>query len=245
MPAAIVIIGGLGNDAAYFKPMRTRMASADASSVFVPLGPDVEARAREALGRAAPSERVLVGNSLGAMVALQIAADTPVPRLILVNPPSLHEASRLRPGWRGALALTRLRERAARALLRTLSGSRRAGTLLRHVWRRLYTLANPDAPDAVVKCIFDADLGPQAALLTELLSTFNFFDALRERERERARTSEPRVTRVIFGSQDEFSHLARAIRDHFEHVAVRSYDGAHHHALYHFDEMSSKIVLAL
>ena len=87
----VVLVGGLGNDAAYFAGLRKHMAALDLPTTFVPFDARAEQRVRDIVRAHPPDRVVLIGNSLGALIALRVAADADPPprRVVLLNPPTL------------------------------------------------------------------------------------------------------------------------------------------------------------
>ena len=235
----VVLVGGLGNDAAYFAGLRAHLLALDLPTTFVPFDSRTESRLRDIVRSHSPEKVALVGNSVGALVALRVATHIGARRVVLINPPSLfpelHDASTrhhaalrthpsyapLRPRWwkdpRPLLWALRVRP-------------------LRPALRLLYRRANPHSPPCVVDNIFRTDLATQAQLLVRYILQNDFWSALRE--------IAPRV-HFLHGSHDDFAHVARVANDAIPHLTVKTYQGGHHHILLQPDVIAAVLASSL
>ena len=239
----VVLVGGLGNDAAYFAGLRTHLLALDVPTAFVPFGSRAESRLRDIVRSHPPEQVALVGNSVGALVALRVALDTGPRRVVLINPPTLfpelHDASaRHNASLRTHPSYAPLRPRWWKDLRPLLWALRVGAPLrpLRHALRLLYERANPQSPPCVVDNIFRTDLAAQAQLLVRYVLQNDLWSALR--------ALAPRV-HILQGSHDDFAHLARVVRDAVPHVTVKTYHGGHHHALHHPETVAAMIASSL
>lgn len=235
----VIIVGGLGNDPHYFKRLRSRLAALDIPTTFVPFDAHSELRVRATIRTHSPSQCVLVGNSIGAMIAMRIATDSPVRRIVLINPPSLFpESARLNANFPTNRSCRPLQSRwwmDPRIALRTLWWARYIYPL-KLLMRSLYVRLNPMSPKCVVDNIFASDLASQAHMVIRHTLQYDFWHALN--------TLGSR-THILFGTHDDFAHLARTVRNNIPNVVVRSYLGGHHHILYHPDELAASLSISV
>lgn len=237
----VVLVGGLGNDAAYFAGLRRRMVALDVPTTFVPFDARAEQRVRDLVRTHPPDRVVLIGNSVGALIALRVAADTDPPprRVVLLNPPTLfpelhdHNAALpthpsyapLRPRWWKDIRLLLW-------ALRVLPAFR----VLRSALRRLYERTNPHSPECVVDNIFRSDIATQAQLLVRYVLQTDLWGALRALGTR---------AHILHGLHDEFSPLARVAREHAPATTVKTYRGGHHHVLHHPDTIAAALSSSL